>query len=369
MREQENHPTWGKTVKYLLRQGGAKSTVSGSDKGDHPPITPMKAAPRDEFNKGNDWRLYDYITRHFIASLMDDVQYEEHTYMFDIGGEEFVFTCHVVQERGFLYAMPWKAKDLKLAEVDWQMPNLSPREKVDVQEVWVDQDTTRPPDYLKESELVSLMDKHGIGTDASIPQHMQNIVDRHYCMICGPAGEDGEKGIVISKGGKKGGKAKGKGKGKDGKGGGGRPPTRHMVPTYLGLSFLAAFEALDSELCEPAIRSYMEKQCAQIADGILERSEVTSQNLDLFHKKFLKFREGAPSLDRFFARKDTSHSVGDDSGWRKGRWKGNEGDGGARKGGGRGFEGKGGGPAGGVKRRHGDEPGAAKGRGKAKWRR
>ena len=26
---------------------------------------------------GSEWRLYDYITRHFISSLMPDVQYEE----------------------------------------------------------------------------------------------------------------------------------------------------------------------------------------------------------------------------------------------------------------------------------------------------
>merc|ERR1712190_383545 len=89
-------------------------------------------------------------------------------------------------------------------------------------EVWVETDHTRPPDYLKESELVALMDKNGIGTDASIPQHIQNICDRHYVMVCGP-GEDGKRGEVIPKGGKKG-KSKGKGKGKQaGKDADGKP--------------------------------------------------------------------------------------------------------------------------------------------------
>ena len=44
------------------------------------------------------------------------------------------------------------------------------------------------------------MDKHGIGTDASIPQHMKNICDRHYVDICGP-GEDGQRGQIIQGGG------------------------------------------------------------------------------------------------------------------------------------------------------------------------
>ena len=37
--------------------------------GDHPPITPMRAAPRDEFSKGNEWKIYDYVTRHFIGKV------------------------------------------------------------------------------------------------------------------------------------------------------------------------------------------------------------------------------------------------------------------------------------------------------------
>jgi len=40
----------------------------GSDQGDHPPITPMKSATESEL--GHDaFRLYDYITRHFIATV------------------------------------------------------------------------------------------------------------------------------------------------------------------------------------------------------------------------------------------------------------------------------------------------------------
>ena len=103
--------------------------------------------------------------------------------------------------------------------------------------------------------MIALMDQHGIGTDASIPQHIKNVCDRHYVDVCGPTGEDGSRGQVIKVNrGKPGGRGGGQGQGQQ------RPTSRHMVPRGLGLAFLSCFEELDRELCEPKIRAYMEEQ-------------------------------------------------------------------------------------------------------------
>ena len=251
--EQAEHPNWGRMVTWLLSSGRVGPPQGGKDVGDHPPITPMRAAPRDEFSKGNEWKIYDYVTRHFIASLHDDCQYLERKLVVDLNGFRFSYSWHEMTERGFLSAMPWKQRSMNLNEVNLPTRFMNEGQQVPVGGLNVETQYTKPPDYLQESELIALMDQHGIGTDASIPQHIKNVCDRHYVDVCGPTGEDGSRGQVIKVN-----------RGKPGRGGHQqgqqRPTSRHMVPRGLGLAFLGCFEELDKELCEPKIRAYMEQQ-------------------------------------------------------------------------------------------------------------
>ena len=98
LREQSAHPNWGKTAAWLLRstKGAALRAEGGRDAGDHPPITPMRTAERKEFAKNTEWRVYDYVARHFIASLMADLRYVERRLLLDIGGHEFAYVWHEV---------------------------------------------------------------------------------------------------------------------------------------------------------------------------------------------------------------------------------------------------------------------------------
>ena len=57
---------WSETPAHTLKL--SLCCRKGHDAGDHPPITPMRCARQSELD-GDNWRLYDYITRHFIATV------------------------------------------------------------------------------------------------------------------------------------------------------------------------------------------------------------------------------------------------------------------------------------------------------------
>ena len=55
---------------------------------------------------------------------------------------------------------------------------------------------TSPPSHLSEAELITLMERHGIGTDASIATHINNICERNYVQIA--AGKSAEERVSES---------------------------------------------------------------------------------------------------------------------------------------------------------------------------
>merc|ERR1719291_10023 len=232
-----------------------------------------------------------------------------------VGGRYlFTYTWHTVQERGFFFAMPWKQNDLRLNETG-VVRGARPGQAMRIKGVRNEEDYTRPPDYLKESELIERMDRQGIGTDASIPQHIQNILDRRYCQVCGP-GDDGWPGKPIPTE-----EQLWKMRQRNPNERIELPKSRHMVPSGLGLALIGAYMTLDRELCEPQVRAFMESQVSKIADGSESQADVVRANLDLFHKKFLDFRGRMSEVERYFQPKATGfRDLGGGDGWDSGGW-------------------------------------------------
>jgi DNA topoisomerase-3 len=77
-----------------------------------------------------------------------------------------------------------------------------------------------------------MMEKHGIGTDASIPTHIQNVQNRNYVRL--------ESG-------------------------------RRLIPNKLGTVLVQGYHQIDSGLVLPTVRSDIEGQCDRLAKGEMDK--------------------------------------------------------------------------------------------------
>ncbi|PIK48568.1 hypothetical protein BSL78_14556 [Apostichopus japonicus] len=253
LRQQLGCP-WSSIVRDLLSEGINKPR-KGSDEGDHPPITPMRPAREGELT-GEAWRIYEYIAKHFIATISDDCRYLQTTVKFIINGEHFSITGKKLISPGFTSLMTWQA-----ITQEESVPDFTKGQAYPIDEARLIEKQTCPPDYLTEAELITLMEKHGIGTDASIPVHIENICQRNYVKV-----------------------------------GGGR----RLVPTRLGIVLVHGYHKIDPDLSLPTMRAAVEEQLNLIAVGKAQHSSVLQHALDIFKRKFDYFVEHIRSMDELF---------------------------------------------------------------------
>ena len=86
---------------------------------------------------------------------------------------------------------------------------------------------TQAPNHLTEADLITVMDKNGVGTDATIHEHIKNIQERGYAC---------KQGIYI-------------------------------VPCQLGVSLVSTYQKIGIDLYKPYLRAAMERDMKEIAEG------------------------------------------------------------------------------------------------------
>ena len=90
------------------------------------------------------------------------------------------------------------------------------------------QEETSAPQLLTEADLISLMDKYGIGTDATHAEHIDTIKSRQYV------------GLVDEK---------------------------HLMPGKLGIGLVMGYDNMGFEMSKPYLRSGLEKDLKLYVDS------------------------------------------------------------------------------------------------------
>ncbi|KAL2352877.1 DNA topoisomerase [Cryomyces antarcticus] len=285
---------WGAFASNLLAGAfNAPRAGRNNDKA-HPPIHPVSfVAPTALTDEER--RVYEFVVRRFLACCSEDAQGESTTVEILYGAETFHTHGLIVLARNYLDVYPYDKW-----ESSQQLPAFQMGEVFVPTEAKMTEGQTSPPGYLTEPELIGLMDANGIGTDATMAEHIAKIKERSYVETRSRSGranaiDDADTSNAAARGGRGGRGGRGRGRGASTTTAG-RPGTasnstmQEFIPTTLGVALVEGYDALGFEpsLSKPFLRKEMERAMKAICAGTTTRREVVQQSLEQYREVFVR---------------------------------------------------------------------------------
>ena len=246
--------------KYIEAQilKGFKPTRGEKDDKAHPPIHPTRITSKQVITEkfsGNAWKIYDFIARHFLATLSKPALIESQRLELEIEGEKFIAEGLRVARENYLEIYFYE----RISEKN--IPKLNIGEEIEVLKIELKEGETLPPPYLSEAELIKLMEAKGIGTDATIQDHIYTNIKRGYFYI----------------------------------------KNKRCIPTPLGIQLIKSLDNIIPEAVKPDVRAFIETQISQVAKGVKTRSEVVEFTRKIFLNYYDKLKENIDEVSKTLA--------------------------------------------------------------------
>uniref|UniRef100_A0A0L8FQI7 DNA topoisomerase n=1 Tax=Octopus bimaculoides TaxID=37653 RepID=A0A0L8FQI7_OCTBM len=211
IRKQTGDPAWGAFASRVLEDGPNPRNGHKSDQA-HPPIHPIK----------------------YCNSL------------------QFSANGLMILAKNYLEVYPydkWSDKEISIYEVGQSFLPTS---------LEMLSGKTSPPSLLSEADLISLMEKHGIGTDATHAEHIETIKSRNYVGVRG-----------------------------DGR----------FVPGHLGMGLVEGYDAMGFAMSKPNLRAELEADLKKVCGGQKTKEDVLQSQIRKYKEVFIKAVEQARKID------------------------------------------------------------------------
>ncbi|KAH8673636.1 DNA topoisomerase [Xylariales sp. PMI_506] len=290
---------WGQFAESLVDGGFQKPRQGRHDDKAHPPIHPITYVAPSVLNE-DERKIYEFVVRRFLACCSEDAKGVATDVDLLYGDECFHAHGVVVLERNYLDVYvydKWTGTG--------ELPKFTVGEQFEPSEALMTEGKTVAPQYLTEADLIALMDANGIGTDATMAEHIQKIQDREYVQAVprrGHASEDGvdEEGgdqTVPTREGRGGRGGRGGARGRGSRGGanvtGGRGGIREFIPTKLGVALIEGFDRMnfDTSLGKPFLRKEMELKMKAICEGQKTRQAVLHESISQYRQVYNQSQE------------------------------------------------------------------------------
>ncbi|NWZ46946.1 DNA topoisomerase 3-alpha [Haliaeetus albicilla] len=254
VQQQTQDPNWGAFAQRILDQGGPTPRSGTKSDQAHPPIHPTKYTANLQ---GNEQRLYEFIVRHFLACCSQDAKGQETIVEIDIANERFIAQGLMILARNYLEVYPYEKWSDKVIPLYQKGSRFQPTtvEMVDGE--------TSPPLLLTEADLIALMEKHGIGTDATHAEHIETIKTRMYV---------------------------------------GLTADQRFLPGHLGMGLVEGYDSMGYEMSKPDLRAELEADLKLICEGKKDKSAVLQQQVQKYKQVFIEAVARANKLDEALAQ-------------------------------------------------------------------
>ena len=286
VQNQTQSNAWGAYAQRLL-SGEFRTPRSGPyNDHAHPPIHPVTFVAPNVLFSDDERKVYEFVARRFLACCSDDARGARTTLSLAWGPSETFHASGLrVIERNYLEVYPYERWNSSAPLPEFQIGETFKPDKA-----MIEDGKTSPPGYLTEPELIGLMDANGIGTDATMAEHITKIREREY-VIAQPCGN---RAAINTNAATRGGGSRGRGSRERGRGGynnqgnhensggGGSGHVLQFIPTTLGCALIQSYESLglETSLSRPVLRREMEAKMKAICEGRAARAEVVHEVLE-----------------------------------------------------------------------------------------
>ena len=265
--KQGQDAAWGPYAQGLLN-GDFKQPRGGRNNDQaHPPIHPVNYVVPSSL-PGDDRRVYEFVVRRFLACCSEDAKGESTTVEIEYGDETFFANGLIVLERNYLDVYPYEKWTSSQP-----LPRFTLHEIFEPTEANITEGETTAPGYLAEPELISLMDANGIGTDATMAEHIATIKEREYVMTQSRTGPQTNSTAVG--------------------GGSSVGSVQQFIPTTLGVALIEGYDGvgLETSLGKPFLRKEMEIKMKEICAGRKSRNDMVHETLEQYREAFVRTQQ------------------------------------------------------------------------------
>ncbi|KAG0049671.1 DNA topoisomerase [Gryganskiella cystojenkinii] len=234
VQKQTINPQWGNFAQRLV-EGGYRIPKRGKNNDQaHPPIHPVM---HTQNLPEREQKVYEFIVRRFLACCSEDAKGDQTNVVAMIDTETFKATGLTIRERNYLDIYKYDKWS------DNVLPEFNMGERFDPTSFKMVEGATSSPTLLTESQLIAIMDERGIGTDATIADHIKTITDRGYVIR-----ERRGREFVFS-------------------------------PSTLGIALVEGYDSMNlpKNLSKPLLRSQLERNLKLICTGEKRKEDVIAE--------------------------------------------------------------------------------------------